>query len=109
MSVLMNPDCLDGKHRSCSGDGWCEVTEQLAPCPCDCHQPKECYPDCPCGKCQQIRAAKPEPPVPLAYLGCCGATIQLQRIPGGYAGTETHHTHCPDTGATFLPKTKEDS
>lgn len=66
------------------------------------------YPDtCPCGKCQQIRAARPDPPVPLAYMGCCGATVKLRRTPTGYAGTETHHTHCPDTGATFLPK--EDS
>lgn len=38
MSVLVNPDCLDGKHRACSGDGWCEETDQAVPCPCDCHQ-----------------------------------------------------------------------
>lgn len=37
MSILMNPDCLDLKHRACSGDGWCESTDQAVPCPCVCH------------------------------------------------------------------------
>lgn len=59
MSVLMNPDCLDEKHRACSGDGWCDATDQAVPCPCDCHQPAEHYDQCPCGTCQGIRAARP--------------------------------------------------
>lgn len=35
----MSPDCRDGnKHRSCSGDGWCEQSDQAVPCPCGCHR-----------------------------------------------------------------------
>lgn len=34
----MNPDCRDGKHASCSGDGWDETTDQPADCPCNCHE-----------------------------------------------------------------------
>lgn len=34
----MNPDCRDGKHASCSGDGWDAETDQPAPCPCECHE-----------------------------------------------------------------------
>lgn len=68
----------------------------------------EHFPLCPCGACQQIRAARPEPPVPLAYFPCCGATMQLIRTLEGFAGKETHNAHCPDTGAFLLPKTKED-
>lgn len=33
----MNPDCRDGKHRSCAGDGWDEVKDAQALCPCECH------------------------------------------------------------------------
>lgn len=33
----MNPDCRDGKHASCSGDGWDTKADTPAPCPCDCH------------------------------------------------------------------------
>ena len=35
----MNPDCRDGKHASCSGEGWDLEADEPAPCPCDCHQP----------------------------------------------------------------------
>lgn len=153
MTVLMNPDCLDGKHRACSGDGWCEQTDQAVPCPCSCHQkdreveafwqffkddianapvltaaelgehsmrshmhrndpPRadgQHYDGCPCPPCVDIRAARPEPPVPLAYLGCCSSIVRLTRTgPGTFTGIETHLPHCPDTGATFLPETKED-
>lgn len=99
MSVLMNPDCLDGKHRACSGGGWCEDNDQPAPCPCECHGGPvgaEHFPGCPCGACQNVRAARPGPPVPLAWLPCCGATVTLQRTPNGYTGTETHTNHCED-------------
>jgi hypothetical protein len=34
----MNPDCRDGKHASCSGDGWDFETDMPAACPCDCHK-----------------------------------------------------------------------
>lgn len=99
MSVLMNPDCLDQKHRACSGDGWCEATDQAVPCPCDCHAPKECYPGCPHPPCVSIRAARPQPPPPIAFLSCCGATVQLVRTLEGFAGTETHNAHCKETAA----------
>lgn len=33
----MNPDCRDGKHASCSGQGWDEVGDCLGVCPCGCH------------------------------------------------------------------------
>ncbi|NMF27937.1 hypothetical protein [Cellulosimicrobium aquatile] len=36
-SAVVNPDCRDGKHRACSGDGWDTRTDQPAPCPCWCH------------------------------------------------------------------------
>jgi hypothetical protein len=34
----MNPDCRDGKHQSCSGDGWDVDLDQPAHCPCTCHK-----------------------------------------------------------------------
>lgn len=34
---MKNPDCRDGKHDSCSGDGWDEQLDQPAPCSCACH------------------------------------------------------------------------
>lgn len=34
----MNPDCRDGKHTSCSGDGWDMEQDVPVQCPCDCHQ-----------------------------------------------------------------------
>lgn len=60
MSALMSPDCRDGdKHKACAGDGWCEESDRAVPCPCECHQPKECYPGCPHPPCVAIRAARP--------------------------------------------------
>lgn len=35
----MNPDCRDGKHDACNGDGWDHDTDEPVPCPCDCHRP----------------------------------------------------------------------
>jgi len=34
----VNPDCRDGKHASCSGDGWDLERDQPAACACDCHE-----------------------------------------------------------------------
>lgn len=34
---MMDPDCRDGKHASCSGDGWDTDADQPQPCPCTCH------------------------------------------------------------------------
>lgn len=36
----MNPDCRDGKHPACSGDGFDPETDQVIPCPCICHSKK---------------------------------------------------------------------
>ena len=36
--VMINPDCRDGKHRSCSGDGWNMITDETTQCPCTCHE-----------------------------------------------------------------------
>ena len=33
----MNPDCLNGKHRACAGDGWDDETDSPTACPCPCH------------------------------------------------------------------------
>jgi hypothetical protein len=33
----VNPDCRDGKHDSCSGDGWDEYADESTACPCPCH------------------------------------------------------------------------
>lgn len=33
----MNPDCRDGKHNSCSGDGWADETDSPTACPRPCH------------------------------------------------------------------------
>ena len=37
-SPTQSPDCRDGKHRSCSGDGWDETADQPTNCPCNCHK-----------------------------------------------------------------------
>lgn len=37
MSGLMNPDCRDGKHHACYGDGWDLERDESAPCACNCH------------------------------------------------------------------------
>ena len=34
----MNPDCIKGSHRACSGDGWDETFDAWTPCPCECHR-----------------------------------------------------------------------
>lgn len=34
----MNPDCLDGKHPACSGDGWDFDLDEPALCTCSCHE-----------------------------------------------------------------------
>lgn len=73
--ILMNPDCLDGKHRACSGDGWCEEADHAVPCPCSCNQPKECYPGCPHPPCVAIRAAQP-----------VAAAIQAKHLSGASIG-----------------------
>ncbi|SEE83021.1 hypothetical protein SAMN04489740_2704 [Arthrobacter alpinus] len=107
MSVLKSPDCLDGSHKACSTDGWCEATEHAVPCPCDCHQPQEHYEGCPCPPCVNIRAARPQPTDPIDTYLCCGVTMRLTPIPGGWTGQTTHLDHCPGTGAFLLPETKE--
>ena len=35
--VLLNPDCRDGKHRSCNGAGWDLTNDIGTDCPCNCH------------------------------------------------------------------------
>lgn len=107
MTVLMNPDCLDAKHRACSGDGWCEQTDQAVPCPCECHGGPvgaEHFPLCPCGACQNVRAARPDPPVPLAWQPCCGKTLTPTPAPNGWHITNNHHTSCPHWVAFPMPK-----
>lgn len=89
MTVLMNPDCLDQKHRACSGDGWCESTDQAVPCPCHCHQLDQ--------------------PAPIGVNLCCGRTFPLTRTPDGWTGQPNHLNHCPNTGAFLMPETKEDA
>lgn len=32
MSTTMNPDCRDGKHRACSGDGWDDANDAPTTC-----------------------------------------------------------------------------
>lgn len=57
----MNPDCRDGKHASCSGDGWDSRLDEPAPCPCACHDPQ---PD-QCNGSEECDA-------PWHYHGCYG-------------------------------------
>lgn len=40
-SILINPDCRDGKHGNCTG-GWDTFAEKPADCPCHCHQEPPC-------------------------------------------------------------------
>ena len=35
--ILLNPDCRDGKHKSCSGAGWDLTNDIGTDCPCKCH------------------------------------------------------------------------
>lgn len=37
MGALINPDCRDGKHRSCAGAGWDDINGEPIQCPCTCH------------------------------------------------------------------------
>lgn len=34
----MNPDCREGKHKACNGDGWSAWIDAPIPCPCECHE-----------------------------------------------------------------------
>lgn len=36
-SVLINPECRDGKHRSCDHTGWDVDADRHTTCPCTCH------------------------------------------------------------------------
>lgn len=38
--ITSDPDCRNGKHRSCSGAGWDETKDQPTDCPCNCHKGK---------------------------------------------------------------------
>ena len=40
-AVIVNPDCRDGKHDACNGDGWDTRLDAVTDCPCTCHEPKE--------------------------------------------------------------------
>lgn len=40
MSALLNPDCRDGKHHACYGDGWDLERDEPAHCTCTCHTPE---------------------------------------------------------------------
>lgn len=33
----MNPDCRDGKHAACNGDGWDYDADEPVRCRCACH------------------------------------------------------------------------
>lgn len=35
--ITISPDCVAGKCAACSGDGWDEDADELAPCPHVCH------------------------------------------------------------------------
>ncbi|QGZ16921.1 hypothetical protein SEA_LITTLETOKYO_29 [Arthrobacter phage LittleTokyo] len=35
--VLLNPECRDGKHRNCNGEGWDTWADDATDCPCECH------------------------------------------------------------------------
>lgn len=35
--ITPNPECRDGKHRNCNGEGWDMWTDEPADCPCECH------------------------------------------------------------------------
>lgn len=32
-----SPDCEQRKHQACSGDAWNHLTDEPAPCACECH------------------------------------------------------------------------
>jgi hypothetical protein len=35
---LVNPDCRDGKHTACGGDGWDFTLDEPIGCTCQCHR-----------------------------------------------------------------------
>lgn len=39
IAATLNPDCEQGKHTACSGDGWDRKADERAPCDCLCHHP----------------------------------------------------------------------
>lgn len=36
--IMINPDCRDGKHTSCNGNGFDPDKGVFAQCPCPCHR-----------------------------------------------------------------------
>lgn len=36
-SASLNPDCVQGKHRACSGTAWDDAIDDLVACACACH------------------------------------------------------------------------
>lgn len=53
------------------------------------------FKDCPCGACQQIRAAIPVV-TPIAFWPCCSAILRLTRTPNGFVGEERHLPSCKE-------------
>jgi len=37
LEPLLNPDCRDGKHQACAGDGWDVEKDEPTTCHCECH------------------------------------------------------------------------
>jgi hypothetical protein len=35
--LSLNPDCRDGKHQACAGDGWDLEKDEPTICHCNCH------------------------------------------------------------------------
>lgn len=35
--ILSNPECRDGKHGNCDGNGWDLAADTPCPCHCSCH------------------------------------------------------------------------
>ena len=38
-TVIINPECRDGKHTSCNNTGWDLSFDTFTACPCPCHLP----------------------------------------------------------------------
>lgn len=107
VSVIVSPDCRDRNHQKCPGDAWDEAHDHPAECECECHGGPvgaEHFPLCPCGACQAVRAARPEPPTPVGWWPCCGATFQTLPYRNEYIGTGKHSAHCPQAVSILLPK-----
>lgn len=94
MTVLMNPDCLNGAHRACSTTGWCESTDQAVPCPCVCHRldvpPTEVYKTAPDG----LNELLGYPGVPLNRLSEHSINIMATRDDPPRADGQ-HYDGCP--------------